>query len=82
MDDSTEESQFAETRTVWWAGVAVALLVTFVVLGGLLSLATYLLASADLLEFSYWPPAVVAGILSVVLVRAAVKRGTSRYRPE
>ena len=82
MDDSTEEGQFAETQAVWWAGVAVALLVTFAVLGGFLILGTYLLASAGVIELSYWPAAVLAAILSVFLVRTAVKRGNIRYKPE
>ena len=82
MDDSTAEGQFAETQAVWWAGVAVALLVTFAVLCGILGLGTYLLASAGVVELSYWPPAGAAVILSVFLVRAAIKRGNFRYEPE
>lgn len=82
MDDSIEEGQFEETQAVWWAGVAVALLGTFAVLGGLLGLGTYLLASAGVVDLSYWPPAVAAALLSVFLVRAAIKRGNIRYKPE
>ena len=81
-DDSIGETDFAETHAVWWAGVAVALLVTFAVLGGLLAVGTYLLAAAGVVEPSYWPPAVLAAILSVLLVRTAVKRGNIRYKPE
>lgn len=82
MDDSRVDGQFAETRAVWWAGVAVALLVTFAVLGGLLGLGVSLLAYAGLADLSYWLPAVMAATLSVILVGAAVKQGDSRYEPQ
>lgn len=62
--------------------VAVALLATFAALGGLLGLGVYLLAYAGLADLSYWLPAVIAAVLSVILVGVAVKRGDSRYEPE
>lgn len=81
-EDSIGETEFEETQPVWWAGVAVALFVTFTILGGLLGLGTYLLASAGVVELSYWPPTVAGAVLSVILVRAAINRGNIRYKPE
>lgn len=81
-DDFTDDDTFAETQGIWWAGVAFASIVTFVVLGGLLLAGTYLLNEWGIVELPYWPPAVAAAVLTGLLVSVAVKRGTIKYEPE
>lgn len=70
-----------ESEGVWWAGIAVASVVTFVCIGGFVLLLTALLNHLTVLEVPSWPSIVVAAIATILLVRAAVRRGDVKYRP-
>jgi len=80
-DDIERNGEFAESPAVWWAGIAVASVVTFVVVGGVLAAGTYALNSAELVDLSYWVPGMAAVVLTGVLVAVAVRRGDIKYEP-
>lgn len=80
-DDFTADDEFAETQSVWWAGIVFATVVTFAVIGGLLIAGTYVLNGMGFVDISYWLSTATAAVLSVVLVTVAVKRGKIKYEP-
>lgn len=80
-DDYTDGDAFAETQGIWWAGIAFASVITFVVICGLLLTGTYVLNEWGIMEIPYWPPTIAAVILTGILVGVSVKRG-NKYEPE
>lgn len=80
-DDFSADDEFAETQSVWWAGIVFAAVVTFAAIGGLLIGGTYVLNQLGYVDMSYWLPAVVAAVITVILVSASVKRGKIKYEP-
>lgn len=81
-DDSTDLSPFAgESKGVWWGGIVVASIISFICIGGCLVLLVYLVNYLSGMTIPYWPPIGVAAVTTVLLVRAAVSRGDIKYRP-
>lgn len=81
-DDFNTDDAFAETQSVWWAGIVFASVVTFAIIGGLLIGGTYLLIELGVVDIPYWLSIVTAAILTGTLVTVAVTRGTIRYEPQ
>lgn len=81
-NDFTDDSSFAETQGIWWAGIIFASIMTFAIIGGLLISGTYVLNDLGLVEISYWLPTVTAAVLTVILVTVSVKRGKIKYEPQ
>ncbi|QLD88202.1 hypothetical protein HWV07_03795 [Natronomonas salina] len=81
-DDSTDLFPFeGESKGVWWGGIVVASTITFICIGGLLVLLTYLVNHLSGMVIPYWPSIVVAAVATILLVRAAVSRGDIKYQP-
>lgn len=81
-DDSTDLLPFeSESKGVWWGGIAVASVVTFIFIGGSLVLLASLVNYLSGITIPYWAPLVVAAVATILLVRAAVSRGDIKYQP-
>lgn len=80
-DDFTGDEDFSETQGVWWAGIALASVVTFAAIGGLLVSGTYVLTQLTLVDIPYWVPIVTAAILTISLVTVSVVQGKIEYEP-
>ena len=82
MSDDSTDDEFAETQAIWWAGIVFASIVTFAIIGGLLLLGTYVLNELGSVDIPYWLLALIAAVLTVILVTVSVKRGNIKYRPQ
>lgn len=81
-DDSTDLFPFdGESEGVWWGGIVVASIVTFLCIGGCLVLLAYLVNYLSGMTIPYWPAIAVAAVATILLVRAAISRGDIKYQP-
>lgn len=81
-DDPTDLLPFeGESKGVWWGGIAVASIVTYIFIGGLLLLPAYLVNYFSVAALPYWPSMIFAAVATILLVRAAVRRGDIEYQP-